>query len=59
MNLEIEVYELVQHPAGRERLLIKNNLSLNAAIAFPFNDILHSVRTIYPDKKLKFIFTII
>ena len=58
-NLKFEVDELVKHPAGSRKNLIRNTIEFSDSVVFPFNDTISSIKRIYPNKQLVFTFTII
>lgn len=57
--LKVQVEEICKHPAGKSTLICRTSLDYNENIIFPFENIMSSFRTLYPDKHLLFNFTIL
>lgn len=57
--LKIEVEELCKHPANTRRVILRNTITFNENVSFPFDTIIKSIRLIFPNKQLIFNFTII
>lgn len=58
-QLAILIEESCKHPANARKTLCRSTLDFNDNVHFPFENIMSSFRTIYPNKNLVFTFTII
>ena len=58
-NLKIEVFDTKDCENGKFKLLLRNSIPYSDSLLFPFQEVVSSLKYIYPNKKLCFTFTII
>lgn len=57
--LKVKIEEQHKHPPGRITLICATSLEFPNGVKFPFENIMDSFRTLYPNKNLIFNFTIL
>ena len=58
-DLIIHIEQLTRSPANGRKTIFKNVIPINDDVSFPYERVMHTFRTILPNKELVFNFTII
>lgn len=58
LNLKIEVFEILRHPAGTQKLLVRNSFLINSSVSFDYESLVAGIRLLYSNKPLVITFSI-
>lgn len=59
MLLKVHVEEVLKHPANKTATICRSSLEFNDSVKFPFENIIQSFKTLYPNKQLVINFTVL
>lgn len=58
ISLKFEIEEVVKHPAGSRKILLRNTVEYNDSLQFPFDRVVSLFKMLFPSKELVFNFYI-